>query len=189
MLDLYHNALVFTPAAFYGLVGTILFIFNAFTFNKGVALFAVAYAGHVYVSIIYGGWIGPVVQTVIAAIVFVLMVMVFSGKISGETILTMSGLLALTPLPSGILAFVAVFLLLGAYSAVELGRSGVFKDTLRDAVVSTGMGQMAPNYGHLENRKEASVDAKKISLLPFVALVYTGFGLFFMLSTFFTADF
>lgn len=179
MLELYGPALVFAPILLYTTIGTLLFSTGYFTFNKGMALLGVSFVVHVALSVLTGNWLGLIVQTVVALIAFALMIVFFAGKTSGETILTMTALLGLTPIPSGLLAIVGSLVAFLVYAIVKLKKSEVFS-TMYTAVVSSGMAQQLPNYEHMGSRKELSSDEKRVSLIPFMLVIYLGFALFFL---------
>lgn len=179
MLDLYMPALVFLPVLLYAGFGSILFSLGAFTFNKGMTLLVISIAAHITISILAGTWIFALVQTVIAASAFILLIMFFAGKTSGETILTMTALLALTVIPSGLLAFLGTLAAFVVYAVIRLRKSEVAA-TLYTAVLSSGMAQQLPNYEHMDDRKDLSAEEKRISLMPFMLAVNLLFALFYL---------
>lgn len=181
MPETYQTALSYAPLAIYAIIGTILFLFRKFTFNTGITLLLTMIAAKVALSIIFGGILFFLAQMLIAVLAFVLLVMFFSGKTSGETMLTMTSLFALTPLMDGIPAFLGVFLLFFTYAFIMLRDRKEFNAIVANAVIASGMAQTLPDYGYLPERKELAEDKKRVSLLPFIAIVYTLFGLFYAL--------
>lgn len=137
-----------------------------------MVLLLLALVAHSTLSILNGYWVFTLGQVLIGAMVFFLLILMVGGKTSGETILTMSAIVALTPLPVGFvsvgLVFVITFIL--GIIAIRKQKDSV-KNVMLDAVYSTGMGQGLPNYEHLQDRKELSKDQKTFSLLPVVAIV------------------
>lgn len=95
----------------------------------------------------------------------------------------MSSLFALTPLPHGIPAFIAVFVLLLLYSALALRKQkGEWKATIMNAFLSTGLASGMPNYDYLPDKKDLDEKgAKRVSLLPFIAVIYGLFALYYVL--------
>lgn len=133
-------------------------------------------------NIVAGNWLGIMAQTILSVGVFALLIMFFSGRTSGETILTMTALLALTPIPSGLLAIVGSLVVFLVYAVIKLRKSEVYT-TLYTAITASGMTQGLPNYDHLGDRKDLEADAQRVSLMPFMALVYGAFSIFFLVQT------
>lgn len=182
MLDLYALPLSFLPILLYAGIGSLLFYAGSFTFNKGGALLGTSFVLHMALNIVAGNWLGIMAQTILSVGVFALLIMFFSGRTSGETILTMTALLALTPIPSGLLAIVGSLVVFLVYAVIKLRKSEVYT-TLYTAITASGMTQGLPNYDHLGDRKDLEADAQRVSLMPFMALVYGAFSIFFLVQT------
>lgn len=182
MIEIYQTALSYAPISLFAIIGSILFLQKKLTFNKEMLIFIIALIGNITLSIFSGNILLLIIQLVVATIIFIAMVFILSGKISGETILTISSMFALTPLMHGLFAFFAVFLILMALSLISMRRDPKeWSATIANAVLSTGLGSRSPNYEYMPDRKELSADKKRISLLPIIAVVYTLFGLFYAL--------
>lgn len=182
MSEIYITALSYAPIFFFSLIGSIFFAFKKYNFNTGMTLIGLAFLGKLGFHIAFGGTLAFVAQVVLAALCFFLLVIFFSGKTSGETILTMSSMFLLTPLLHGVLAFLLVFVLLFLYSLFASKDREELKASIFLAFTSTGMAHAMPNYEHLPERKNLHQDAKRISLMPFIAIVYGGFAVYHLLS-------
>lgn len=167
-----ENFIAFLPILVYSLIGTILYFSKKITFNNQMILLSLAFAAHVALSIVDGYWVFTLGQFLIGFIVFFLLILAVGNKTSGETILTMSAIIALTPLPIGFISIALVFVATFVIGIIELRKQkDSVKNVMLDAVFSTGMGQGLPNYEHLKDRSELEVDQKKFSMLPIVSLV------------------
>lgn len=123
-----------------------------------------------------------IAQAAIAVVVFIALVFFMGGKASGETFLTMCAIVALTPFPEGIIPVVVIFVLFTVFAVVTLKKqndSAFFY--VQETILKSGMASSLPDYSHLPERKEtlAAPNAKKVSLLPYVASVMTLATLFY----------
>lgn len=182
MPEIYLTALSYAPMVFFALVGSIFFALKKYTFNTGMTLIALAVVGKLVFHIALGGIFPFIIQTVIALLVFFLLILFFSSKTSGETILTMTSMFLLTPLLHGVWAFLATFVLLFLYSILFSKDRQELKASLFLAITSTGMAHALPNYEHLPDRKDLDQDAMKVSLMPFIAVAYGAFALYHLMS-------
>lgn len=175
----------FIPILAFSLIGSALFFTKKINFNNEVALLILALIAHITLSILNGYWIFTIGQVIVATLVFFLLVFVLGNKTSGETILTMTGLLALTPLPTGFIPLIAVFVITFIIGIVGLKKqSDSIKHVITDAVFSTGMGQSLPNYDHLPERSEVK-GKRKISLLPVIGIVMTLSAVYYLIQPLF----
>lgn len=176
----------FLPIVVYSLIGTVLFYFKKITFNNQIALLGLALIAHAVISIMHGNWIFFAGQVVIGALAFFLMVFFFAGKTSGETILTMTSILVLSPIPEGILPMVIVFILVLIAAVLAFRKKAdSLKWLLVDATTSTGLAQAAPDYSHLPDRASLTEADKRTSLLPYMAAVMTVASLYYLLQPLF----
>lgn len=124
----------------------------------------------------------PVAQAAVAILVFIALVFFMGGKASGETFLTMCAIVALTPLPQGIIPVVLIFAIftVGAVRTLKKQNDSAFF-YVQETILRSGMASSLPDYSHLPDRKEtlAAPNAKKVSLLPYVASVMTLATLFY----------
>ncbi|MBC9707531.1 MAG: hypothetical protein H9W81_21935 [Enterococcus sp.] len=181
-----ENFISFLPILVYSLAGTILYFTKKITFNNQMVLLGLALTAHIVLSILGGYWVFTLGQVLIGSVVFFLLILMMGGKTSGETILTMSAIIALTPLPIGFISVGVVFIvtfILGIL-AIRKQQDSV-KNVMLDAVFSTGMGQSMPNYEHLQDRKALDPEQKKFSLLPIVSLVMFLSALFYLVQPMF----
>lgn len=171
----------FLPIVIYSLVGTALFYFKKITFNNQIGLIAAAMAAHGVISFQQGTGIFFIGQLIISSIMFLLLVFFFAGKTSGETLLTMSSLFALIPVPHGIIPLFVVFVLLLVFTIIELRRkSESVKWLIMEAASSTGLAHSAPNYSHLPDRAALGASDKRTSVLPYMAAVMTLASLYYL---------
>jgi hypothetical protein len=129
----------------------------------------------------HGLW-APLVQAVLAVLVFVALVFFMGGKASGETFLTMCAIVALTPWPEGIIPVIIIFVAFSVVAVITLKKqndSAFFY--VQETILKSGMASSLPDYSHLPERKEtlSAPNAKKVSLLPYVASVMTLATLFY----------
>lgn len=177
-----ENFIAFLPILVYSLIGTILYFSKKINFNNQMILLVLALISHIILSIVGEYWLFTLGQVLIGIVVFFLLIFAVGNKTSGETILTMSAILALTPVPVGLIPVILVFVVTFLVGVVELRKQkDSVKDVMLDAVFSTGMGQSLPNYEHLKDRSELEPDKKKFSLLPIVSLVMFISSMYYLL--------
>ena len=175
--------LSFLPIVMYSLIATGLYFWNKLTFNIQAAMLTVTIAANTLLSVFtHHSLLLPVIQAVLAAAVFVVLVYFMGGKASGETFLTMCALIALTPLPEGLIPLLLVFVIFTVVAVIALRKqseSAFFY--VQETILKSGMANSLPDYSHLPDRKEtlAAPNAKKVSLLPYVASVMTLATLFY----------
>jgi hypothetical protein len=167
--------LSFLPIVVYSLIASGLYFGNKLTFNIQSVMLLVAITANIVISINthHDLWI-PVAQAVLAGLVFVALVFFMGGKASGETFLTMCAIIALTPMPEGILPVILIFVIFTVVAVVTLKKqndSALFY--VQETILSSGLANSLPDYSHLPERKEtvSAANAKKVSLLPYVASV------------------
>lgn len=176
------TALTFAPMIFFSLVSFILYLSKKVTFKLMVILFAITAIARLVIAFADGGvlaLLAVLAQVIIGFAGFVILVM-FVSNTSWETILTMTSMLAFTPLFEGVPAFIATYILFFLYGLSQLHR-GEMKNILYDAVVSSGMASSLPNYEHLAS-KEYKKGQKRVTILPFIFIAYTLNALYFIFS-------
>jgi hypothetical protein len=124
----------------------------------------------------------PIIQAVLAGLVFIALVFFMGGKASGETFLTMCAIIALTPVPEGIIPVVLIFTVFTVVAVRTLSKqndSALFY--VQETILKSGLASSLPDYSHLPERKEtlSAPNAKKVSLLPYVASMMTLATLFY----------
>lgn len=175
--------LSFLPIVAYSLIATGLYFGNRLTFNLQSVMLGVAIVANIALAINTGhGLWEPIIQTVLAAFVFIALVFFMGGKASGETFLTMCAIIALTPMPEGIIPIVVVFAVFTVVAVRTLSKqndSALFY--VQETILKSGLANSLPDYSHLPERKEtlSAPNAKKVSLLPYVAAVMTLATLFY----------
>jgi hypothetical protein len=167
--------LSFLPIVIYSLIASGLYFGNKLTFNIQSVMLIVAIGANIVLSISTGhGLLAPVVQAVIAGLVFIVLVFFMGGKASGETFLTMCAIIALTPFPEGIIPVVLIFVIFTVMAVITLNKqndSAFFY--VQETILNSGLANSLPDYSHLPERKEtlSAPNAKKVSLLPYVASI------------------
>lgn len=180
------NFIQFLPIAIYAIIGSILFYTKKINFNNQVGLLVGATVIHAILAIIQGQMFFTVGQILIAIVTFLLLVFFFSGKTSGETILTMVSIFALTPVPIGVIPMIVLFAVIFIAAGIALWRqSESIKLALLDATLSTGLSHSKPDYSHLPDRASLPADAKKTSMLPYIATVMTLASLWYLIQPLF----
>lgn len=175
--------LSFLPIVIYALIASGLYFGNKLTFNIQSVMLIVAVIANIVVSLNTGhGLWTPLVQAVLAGLVFVALVFFMGGKASGETFLTMCAIIALTPLPEGVIPVVLIFVIFTVVAVITLNKqndSAFFY--VQETILKSGLANSLPDYSHLPERKEtlSAPNAKKVSLLPYVASVMTLATLFY----------
>ncbi len=190
MLETYKLIITLLPIIIYSAIGTILFYKKRITFNNQLALVLITWLCYIGISLFYKDY-AALAQMLIALGAFVVMIVFLSGRVSGETILSMSSLFALTPLPHGLIGFVGVFIILVIASIFIMKKEqgtwkktyGEFRDTILLAFLSTGLAHSLPNYEYMEERSKLAKDAKKISILPYILFSFTMLATYFFLRT------
>jgi hypothetical protein len=176
----------FLPIAIYSLIGTALFYLKKITFNNQVALVILAFIAHAILTLQDNVLFIFIGQIVISITIFLLLVFFFAGKTSGETILSMTSLVLLTPIPHGIIPMFIVFALILIASAIALrNKTESLKWLLYDAASSTGLTYAKPDYSHLPDRSTLSEKDKRTSVLPFMALVSTIAAIYYLVQPMF----
>lgn len=146
-------------------------------------MLVVAIAANIILSINTGhGLWTPIIQAVIAGLVFIALVFFMGGKASGETFLTMCAIIALTPFPEGIVPVILIFAIFTVVAVITLKKqndSAFFY--VQETILKSGLASSLPDYSHLPERKEtlSAPNAKKVSLLPYVASMMTLATLFY----------
>lgn len=175
--------LSFLPLVVYSLLASGLYFINKLTFNIQSVMLLLAMVANIALAIStnHGLWI-PVIQAVLAGLVFVALVFYMGGKASGETFLTMCAIIALSPLPEAIVPIVLIFVSFTVVAVVTLNKqnaSAFFY--VQETILKSGMASSLPDYSHLPERKEtlSAPNAKKVSLLPYVASIMTLATLFY----------
>lgn len=172
----------FSPYIGFTLICLVLYLTKKMTFNITIILFALTTIARMITEFIADDWVGMwsvLLQAVICIAIFIFLVF-FMGNVSWETLLTLTSMLAFTPIPDGITAFLGTYVLILIYSLVKLDFKEVYR-LLYDAVVSSGVGQALPNYEHLPD-KELKKGQKRITLLPFILIAYSLTALYYILS-------
>lgn len=181
-----ENTIDFLPIVLYSLIGSILFYTKRISFNNQISILSVALVAHIVISIIFGSWIWTIGQILLSFIIFALLIIVFKGKTSGETMLTFSSLLALLPIPIGFIPFGITMILLFVVAAFSLRKQkGAFKTVILDATLSTGLSYSKPDYSHLPERASLDSTVKRTSLLPYIAIVMSLTALYYFVQPFF----
>lgn len=172
----------FSPYISFIVLCLILYLSKKMTFNVTAILFSLATVGRMVSGFMMEGMTGVwsvLLQSLICVVIFIFLVF-FMSNASWETLMIMSSMLALTPIPDGIPAFLGTYLLLLIYCLFKLDFKEVYR-LLYDAVVSSGVGQALPNYEHLPD-KEFKKGQKRITLLPFILIAYSLNALYYILS-------
>lgn len=175
--------LSFLPLVVYSLLASGLYFVNKLTFNIQSIMLVLAIAADVVLSITtQHDLLIPIMQVFLAVFVFVALVFFMGGKASGETFLTMCAIVALTPWPEGIIPVVLIFTIFTVAAVITLKKqndSAFFY--VQETILKSGLASSLPDYSHLPERKEAlsAPNAKKVSLLPYVASVMTLATLFY----------
>jgi hypothetical protein len=165
----------FLPIVVYSLIATGLYFGNKLTFNIQSVMLLAAIAADIVLSInTQRGLVVPIVQAILAGVVFVALVFFMGGKASGETFLTMCAIIALTPIPEGVIPVVLIFAIFTVMAVVTLKKqndSAFFY--VQETILKSGLANTLPDYSHLPERKETltAPNAKRVSLLPYVASV------------------
>lgn len=176
----------FLPIVIYALIGTALFYIKKITFNNQMALLVIAAIAHAILSFSNGSGLFFVGQLVISLLVFFLMVFFFAGKTSGETILTLTSLLLLSPIPHGILPMVIVFVLVLVATIIAFrDKAEMLKLILFEATTSAGISGGKPDYSHLPDRATLAQTEKRTSVLPYMAAVMTVASLYYLVQPLF----
>lgn len=190
MIETYKIIITLLPIIIYSAIGTILFYRKKITFNNQLALVLVTWLIYIGISLFYRDY-AALIQILIALLAFVVMIIFLSGRVSGETILSMSSLFALTPLPHGVFGFLGVFVVLIISSIIIMKNEqgtwtktyAEFRDTILLAFLSTGLAHSLPNYEYMEERSKLPKDAKKISILPYILISFTLLAVYFLFRT------
>lgn len=174
--------LSFSPYIGFTLTCLVLYLSKKMTFNLTIIIFVVTVIARMITGFMIDDWVGMwsvLLQAVICVVIFIFLVF-FMGNVSWETLLTMTSMLAFTPIPNGIPAFLGTYVLIMIYSLIKLDFKEVY-GLLYDAVVSSGVGQGLPNYEHLPD-KETKKGQARVTLLPFILIAYSLNALYYILS-------
>ena len=175
--------LSFLPLVVYSLLASGLYFVNRLTFNRQSIMLVLAIVADIVLSInTHNDLLIPIIQVILAVLVFVALVFFMGGKASGETFLTMCAIVALTPWPEGIIPVVLIFTIFTVVAVITLKKqndSAFFY--VQETILKSGLASSLPDYSHLPERKEtlSAPNAKKVSLLPYVASVMTLATLFY----------
>lgn len=208
-----NDLILYAPGLAYFAFASLMFALKKFSFGLHSTVLALAMAAMFYLTVTQdGSMLIAVVQTVFAVISFILMVFFFAGKASGETMVSFTALLALSPFAlsfdRGLIVFGMTLVLLLVYSSIfynkQLGgiskiaqgmvddknnstpnaNGETLKDTLMTGLLSTYNGQIkAPDYSYLPDTAN-TVGQKKISIsvFAFAAFILVALGDFIYLS-------
>lgn len=175
--------LSFLPIVAYSLIASGLYFVNKLTFNIQSVMLLFAMVANIVLSInTHHDLLMPIIQIVLAILVFVALVSFMAGKASGETFLTMCAIIALAPWPEGIIPVILIFVIFTVGAVITLNKqndSAFFY--VQETILKSGLANSLPDYSHLPERKEtlSAPNAKKVSLLPYVASVMTLATLFY----------
>lgn len=207
------DLILYAPGLAYFAFASLMFALNKFSFGLHSTVLALCMAGSFWLTVNHdGNMIIAVIQAVLAIVAFVLMVFFFAGKASGETMVSFTAIIALSPLAlsfeRGLLTLGITVVLLLIYSSIfynkqlagiskiakgmvnEKNNNGssnnteTLKDTLLTGLYSTYNGQLkAPDYSYLPNKSE-TVGQKKISIsvFAFASFILVALGDFIYLS-------
>lgn len=202
-----NDLISYAPGLAYFGFASLMFALKKFSFGLHTTVLALAMGGMFYLVISQDGTllIG-IIQAVFAIIAFILMVFFFAGKASGETLVSFTALIALSPFAlgfeRGLMTFGVTLALLLVYSSIfynkqlagiakmaqgiaddkQNGNSGgnseTLKDTLMAGLYSTYNGQLkAPDYSYLPDKSQTSSQKKiSISVFAFSAFILVALG-------------
>lgn len=183
MQDIQLNSIInFAPYIAFTIACLILYLTRKMTFTITIIMILFTVIARSVIFIITGGtdmWWIVIIQAFIATVIFIILVLLMSN-VSWETLLIMSSMLAFTPIPDGIPAFLGTYLLITLYGIFKLDFSEI-KRVFYDALISSGFGQGLPNYEHLPD-KETKKGQARVTLLPFILIAYSLNALYYILS-------
>lgn len=182
MLETYKIAIDFAPIVFFAAIGAFLFAFNQLNFNRTLSLLAGGILARIAIGIfITGSWGVVVAQTVIALIAFGGLVYLLGGKASGDSILSVCALIALTPLPWGLIAVAVTLIGMVVLAFIQVKDAKEVMASVANATIATGLAQGVPNYDYLPDRKNLDRKAKRVTIMPIIAICYFLMFAFFLL--------
>lgn len=207
-----NDLILYAPGLAYFAFASLMFALKKFSFGLHSAALALAMGAMFYLTVTQdGSLLIAIIQAVFAIVSFILMVFFFAGKASGETLVSFTALVALSPFAlsfeRGLLTFGGTLALLLIYSAIFYNKQlagiskiaqgivddkngnsnengGTLKDTLMTGLYSTYNGEIkAPDYSYLPDKSKTS-DQKKISIsvFGFAAFILVALGDFMYLS-------
>ena len=174
-LILTQNALPYAPIILFGLLmwgisSATVKASGVKTFDLAMGVIALCFAGHITLQILTGGmWGWAIVQFCLGVILFALLVMFVGDKASGLSILSMVGVVMLTPIPGGIVGLIAFIVLTVAVSAIKLRSVKKIVNTLGDTALSV---QSGAGLDALLEDKSKIQSATKMKLEPLIIISY-----------------
>lgn len=183
MQDIQLNSILnFAPYIGFTLICLILYLVRKMTFAITIGMIILTVIVRSIIVFRFetiSVWWIVIVQAGIATIIFIILVL-FMSNVSWETLLIMSSMLAFTPIPDGIPAFLGTYILITLYGIFKLDFREI-KRVFYDALISSGFGQGLPNYEHLPD-KETKKGQTRVTLLPFILIAYSLNALYYILS-------